>query len=88
MTDLMKDIAEFHEKFSLTYDDFPRQLPHELREFRVKFMQEELDEYRGDAVACAAHLLTDPADTANVTHLLEKQLDALVDLVYVALGTA
>lgn len=88
MPDLMGDIRAFHEKFSLIYDGFPRQLPSDLLDFRVKFMREELTEYTDDSNALAAHLLTDATDTANVTHLLEKQLDAIVDLIYVALGTA
>jgi predicted HAD superfamily Cof-like phosphohydrolase len=86
--DLMADIAAFHKKFSLEYDGPPRQLPTDLLNFRVKFLKEELREYEDDANACACHLLTDKTDHANTTHLLEKQLDALVDLVYVALGTA
>lgn len=88
MPDLMGDIRAFHEKFSLIYDGFPRQLPSDLLDFRVKFMREELTEYTDDSNALAAHLLTDRTDTANTAFLLEKQLDALVDLVYVALGTA
>ncbi len=67
-------VGEFHRRFDLTHvsDGPPRQLtPHEF-EFRDKFMQEELDEYR-EAVA---------------TGDMAKAADALVDLVYVALGTA
>lgn len=70
--DMCADIKDFHTKFRLTYDGPPRQLPYELVTFRAIFMHEELQEY-GLAV-----------DDEN----LEKQLDALVDLVYVALGTA
>jgi predicted HAD superfamily Cof-like phosphohydrolase len=69
---MLNDIKEFHEKFALTYDGPPTDLPVLLSNFRIKFMQEELDEY----------LL---AATKND---LAGQLDALVDLVYVALGTA
>lgn len=65
-------IRQFHKKFYLDYEGDPRQLPEDLEKFRIRFMQEELDEYRA---ACEA------GD-------LEKQLDALVDLVYVAIGTA
>ena len=66
------DVAAFHEKFDLAYDGPPRELPPELLEFRWKFLNEELNEFKQG-------LLDDD---------LEQQLDALVDLVYVALGTA
>lgn len=67
-----KDVRNFHEKFGLTYDGVPRQLPLDVQEFRDKFLDEELQEYkeavyRGD---------------------LAQQFDALIDLVYVAMGTA
>lgn len=69
---MTKDIQDFHEKFGLGYDQGPRALDRELHKFRQAFMQEELDEYE------AAHEADD----------LEGQLDALVDLAYVLLGTA
>ena len=69
---MIRDIADFHTKFGLAYNGNPQQLSEELSAFRIKFMQEELDEY--------VH--------STVTNDLEGQLDALVDLVYVALGTA
>lgn len=86
---LFADIAAFHEKFSLEYGGPPRVLPEELALFRIGFMAEELGEY----------CLDRPADIDNLVQQfkgwcvpeeipLDKQLDALVDLVYVALGTA
>lgn len=66
------DIRNFHEKFGLAYDGGPRSLDSELSEFRIKFMQEELDEYKR---SCESQDLV-------------GQFDALIDLVYVALGTA
>lgn len=66
------DIRDFHEKFGLVYNGGPRPLDRELHNFRQAFMQEELDEYE------SAHEADD----------LEGQLDALVDLAYVLLGTA
>lgn len=66
---LMRDIVEFHDKFGLLYYDLPRELPEDLRDFRINFMKEELTEYIN-------------AKTK------EDMLDALVDLCYVALGTA
>lgn len=69
---MMECIQEFHEKFGLEYKGPPRYLDIDLHEFRLKFMVEELNEY------------VDARADLN----LEKQLDALVDLMYVALGTA
>lgn len=69
---LTSDIRDFHQKFGLEYDGPPRPLDQEMSDFRVKFMQEELDEYR----------------TAVYAGDLPKQFDALIDLIYVALGTS
>jgi predicted HAD superfamily Cof-like phosphohydrolase len=65
-------IKEFHEKFGLAYFGPPKNLDFAVSEFRTQFMDEELAEYI----------------FATTINDLEKQLDALVDLVYVALGTA
>lgn len=69
-----RDVAAFHEKFGLTvaYPPGPREVPPELLEFRVKFMQEELDEFK-EGMAEEDH---------------EKMFDALLDLAYVVFGTA
>ena len=72
-------IVAFHEKFGLQYNGFPRPLPIEISVFRVGFMHEELKEYEEAVVAY--NLSPNPKD-------LERQLDALVDLLYVLLGTA
>lgn len=72
MVNFVEDIKDFHKKFGLEYQGPPRALPFELSEFRYNFMREELFEY-ADA--------RDHDDKA-------KQLDALVDLLYVAFGTA
>lgn len=69
---MMEMISQFHEHFDLAYTGTPRFLDLDLSEFRIKFMQEELDEYK----------------EARANSDLEKQLDALVDIMYVALGTA
>lgn len=92
MADLMKDIRAFHEKFELTYDGKPRVLKPELAVFRIDFMIEEVEEY-SRAITAAHSELHEPGllkdkDRAFIAEQLEKQLDALVDLVYVALGTA
>jgi predicted HAD superfamily Cof-like phosphohydrolase len=69
---MYNDIKRFHERFELNYDGPPRELDGRTAAFRIKFMQEELDEY------------THSCETRD----LEGQFDALIDLVYVVLGTA
>lgn len=71
------DVGMFHEKFGLPSvcwisDIGPKELPQELVEFRIKFLQEELDEF------IEGYNEDDQA----------KMADALIDLVYVAMGTA
>src|SRR4051812_37433278 len=68
------DVRAFHEKFELGKDRLPRPgfVSPELTEFRTKFMQEELDEFK----------------EAVLQDDLPQAFDALLDLVYVALGTA
>ena len=56
----------------MAYYGPPRALPPDLFEFRIKFLMEEVEEY------------ADAAYTGN----REKMFDSLIDLVYVALGTA
>ena len=72
MINFVGDIYDFHEKFGLKYSGPPRELLSDMGMFRIRFMKEELDEY---GQACL---------DGNKA----KQLDALVDLVYVAIGTA
>ena len=72
MNSFLKDIEDFHKKFELIYDGRPRILPERLADFRIRFMNEELAEYM----------------MANEDINRAQALDALVDLVYVALGTA
>lgn len=68
-TNLVKD---FHKKFVIPVDSAPNVLSPEVREFRVKFLQEELDEFQ----------------EAALNGDIVKMFDALLDLVYVAKGTA
>lgn len=84
---LFADIAAFHEKFGLEYGGPARTLPEELGKFRIGFMAEELGEYCMDEEhikVVVDYIKTRPSQDVP----LDKQLDALVDLVYVALGTA
>lgn len=68
----LKEISKFHEKFGIR----PRRLNfwdnREIQEFRVKFLREEVDEL---------------VEALNSQDLV-KALDALIDLVIVAKGTA
>ena len=67
-----EDVQAFHEKFQVPRALSPRLLDPVTFEFRNKFLQEELDEFVEGFVERDLH----------------KMGDALVDLVYVALGTA
>lgn len=90
MSDPFRDIKEFHEKFGLTYDGKPRALPAGIQKFRDKFHREELKEY-GLAIARLGRLLAGEEEKSiddEVALELSHALDALVDLTYVALGTA
>jgi predicted HAD superfamily Cof-like phosphohydrolase len=69
--DVYDDVAEFHGKFGLPFGIKPRELTAHEHAFRVKFMKEELQEYE-EAV--------EEGDLA-------KQFDALIDLLYVVVGT-
>ena len=87
---MMQDIVDFHEKFGLAYEGPPRVLPQSLFEFRQDFKHEELEEYSHEQHQAAVHISKD--GTTNVPETvamhLDAQLDALVDLSYVVLGTA
>ena len=71
-----RDVGVFHQKFGLDNVIFnpigPREVPADLMEFRLKFLKEELKEFEEGLAE------NDEA----------KMADALIDLVYVALGTA
>ena len=84
--DFVGDIEEFHRKFGLLYEGKPRALSAELSEFRQKFLQEEKNEYVSHSESC--YIAIRERDEAEVTYQLAHMLDALVDLTYVAIGTA
>lgn len=67
-----EDVRKFHQKFEQLCFDKPGHLSTAKLRERIDFMQEELDEFK------------EGADEQN----LAKQADALIDLVYVACGTA
>lgn len=72
MADLFEDIIEFHEKFKLDRLDKPGPLNKELDDLRWDRLVEEMKE-----------LLV-----AKKAKDMEGQFDALIDIVYIALGTA
>jgi predicted HAD superfamily Cof-like phosphohydrolase len=67
-----EEVAAFHEKFGLTYNGKPRLLDSMTVRFRLKFLEEELMEFRVSAISDD----------------MPGMADALIDLVYVAMGTA
>jgi predicted HAD superfamily Cof-like phosphohydrolase len=98
------DVGDFHEKFGLDntthHDSGPRtQLDPSILPFRVKFMLEELDEFckaTGVTFTTAGSGGEDEVDlglleinidsSKSIDHA--EAFDALIDLVYVAMGTA
>lgn len=86
--DMMKDILDFHRKFGIEYEGKPRMLDPELYSFRSRFMREEYREYILSTEGLINELSMVVRDPGMIVIHMEKALDALVDLVYVALGTA
>lgn len=93
------DIRDFHTKFELNYDGRPRELEDDMAKFRIGFMVEELAEYAEHTgfkhLAKALNDLHSHIKENNrwLTERferrdLEKGLDSLIDLTYVALGTS
>jgi predicted HAD superfamily Cof-like phosphohydrolase len=72
---LFQDVIDFHRKFSIQYDGPPRNLAEvdpDLAEFRESRLYDEFLEIK-DAI---------------IGDDMEAYLDGLVDLIYIALGTA
>ena len=67
-----KDVIAFHKKYKLGYSGPPRLLDHRIADIRYRHLFEELQELA----------------QANGKRDKVRILDALVDIVYVALGTA
>lgn len=90
LTRMWTDIIDFHHRYGLSYGGAPRLLPDDLDTFRVLFMAEELQEYAGvqGLTEWLKQALQDRGPSVDSLELRENRLDALVDLVYVALGTA
>lgn len=88
---LFRDIRLFHEKFKLSpTNSSDHSLPEELLKFRIKFLYEELKEY---CDACSMMMVQTKDGKVDVLAFddkfkVEQAFDSLIDLVYVALGTA
>lgn len=67
-----RDVYEFHKKFDIPIEKYPAFPIEELLEFRIKFMREEVQEF----------------EEAVSRNDIGCAFDALIDIVYVALGTA
>lgn len=66
------DVKAFHVKFGLPHSQLPQLLEPDIYRFRTDFMAEELREF------------DEAMEVADLPHAA----DALIDLVYVAMGTA
>lgn len=94
------DIQDFHVKFELHYDGKSRELEPDMGLFRIGFMIEELAEYTANSgypnLARALNEIHEHVKNGERWMLkrneggrnLEQQFDGLIDLTYVALGTA
>lgn len=101
--DMTRDIADFHEKFTGLGEHrttVPMELPDDLALFRMGFMIEELAEYASNSgfvnIGRSLNELHDHIKQGSRWLIgrneggrsLHEQFDGLIDLVYVALGTA
>lgn len=88
-----EDVGDFHTKFGLKnqlVDSEPEPMDPDLLLFRAKFLLEELQEFLAGA---GLYLWWNGVEVdigAHRSHLQddEQMFDALIDLVYVAMGTA
>lgn len=69
---LHRDVCEFHKKFEIPIEKYPAFPVEELINFRIKFLREEVGEF----------------EEAVRNDDIVKAFDALIDIVYVAIGTA
>lgn len=86
------DVGDFHDRFGLHRVDLsddstvgPQDVTDDLRAFRRTFLLEELREYF-EAHGIKLHVTEEWDSVREINHA--KAFDALIDLVYVALGTA
>lgn len=99
MSDVFRDVAMFHRKFGLPNDEDlttePQLLDRDLFVFRMGFLIEELSEFAEahgyPSLACRLEELkkglADELDAGPLGSDLAAAGDALIDLIYVAIGT-
>ena len=75
---MQSDIIDFRTKFNLPIPHYPHHISADVFRFRVGHLEEELDELR--------EAFSNPKIIGN--DMLAEMADALVDLCYVAVGTA
>ena len=86
------DVGNFHRKFGLEHvsrvdEPAPREVTDECRHFRRGFLIEELTEFfEAHGLILDTMVFDDPEYSGQVDHA--KAFDSLLDLVYVAMGTA
>ena len=80
----VKDIAKMHKKFGVNkvVETFDSEKLKAFMEFRIKFLQEELDEMK-----LAFNALNSATDEAEIAVHSEDIVDALIDLSVVSIGT-
>lgn len=93
-SDMVGDVAAFHHKFGLPQQrEVVGMLSRDDARFRTGFMREELKEYEDASKALddlRSHVARFGPSNLEDAYVegLANQLDALVDLIYVAIGTA
>jgi hypothetical protein len=88
--DVMDMVAAFHIKYGLPFGGTVNGGDEDWTRFRIECFKEEIAEYAEAAGKVHDELSKAPnhRDVEVVREGLEEQLDALVDLVYFAVGTA
>lgn len=74
------DVVTFHKKYSIQYDGIPRKLDPKHQKFRTLRLVEEMREYLEATAFVEGGTYNDISDD-------EARFDALIDLIYIALGT-
>lgn len=83
VTSNYSDVCEFNRKFGLMIHNRPTHLTTRKLNERIEFMREELQEFED-----AANGLNGFINDQSLVQDMVEMADALVDLVYVAMGTA
>lgn len=84
------DVRKFHQKFDMLVGDKPRQLTARKLKERLEFLWEELTELAQASGFEPVRLSDGKIEWKSFTDhkIIAEQADALIDLVYVSMGTA